>query len=146
MINNARPNISQYPEDVPDAVAAGGNRVISATPIYKATEILALAEGKNVSLWSKGSRRDAAKWCLDISDLSELIASALQNGRFLGAEWCQQGHDGPWAACDAWAVTRREWIENTRKHMEHYLLPQIRDFTHRHHLADGLKPSGVHLT
>jgi len=118
MINNEHRNISQFPGPVPEDAIAGRNRLISKTPIYEHAKVLALAEDQDVNLWSSGSRRDATKWSLDIDDLSDLIASAIQGGRFVRAEWCQQCTNGPWAACEAWTVTRSEWIDNAGKWME----------------------------
>lgn len=118
MINNNHRNISRFPGPVPEEVAGGGNRLISEAPIYERAEVLALAEEEDVNLWSNGARRDAAKWSLDIGDLSSLIAAAVQGGRFVRAEWCQQRPNGPWAACEAWTVTRSEWMDNAGKWME----------------------------
>lgn len=86
MINNSARNISQFPGPVPEDAIAGRNRLISKTPIYEHEKILALVEDQDVNLWSSGSRRDATKWSLDIDDLSDLIVSAIQGGRFVRAE------------------------------------------------------------
>jgi len=117
MINNRAVNVSRFPGPLPDEVAAGGDRSIGAALIYDTAEILALAEAENVQLWSNGARRDAAKWSLDIPDLSRLIVAALQRGRFLGVEWCESRRGGPWAACEAWVITQREWVETAGKYM-----------------------------
>lgn len=118
MVNNDPRNISRFPQSVPDAAVRGANRDIASTPIYDQEEVLSLARAENAMFWTRGARRDAAKWSLDTSNVAELIATALQGGRFQGAQWCQQSPDGPWAACDAWSVTRSEWIENAGKYME----------------------------
>lgn len=118
MINNGRPNVSQFPGRLPDKVASGGDRRISDSPIYDTAELVTLAEAENVQLWSTGARRDAAKWSLDIPDISRLIVAAIQRGRFLGVEWCEAGRGGPWAACEAWVITQREWVETAGKYMD----------------------------
>ena len=51
-------------------------------------------------------------------DLPGLIKLAVNRGRFIGAEWCQQNPDGPWAACDSYSVIRREWIDAAYKEMD----------------------------
>jgi len=118
MVNNGSRNISRFPEPVPDAALTGTNRAIASTPIYDPEEVLALAQVEKAMFWTRGARSDATKWSLDISDISELIAAAVQGGRFQGAQWCQQSPDGPWAACDSWSVTRSEWIENAGKYLD----------------------------
>ena len=47
----------------------------------------------------------------------------LDKGRFLGSEWCVQGENGPWAACDAYGVLRLEWSGVAHKKMpiEYYV-------------------------
>jgi hypothetical protein len=118
MVNNGLRNISRFPESVPDDVATGGNRTITDKPIYDPDEVLDLARAESVMFWTRGARLDAAKWSLDTSDLSQLVATAIQDGRFQGAQWCQQSSDGPWAACDSWSVTRSEWIDTAGKYMD----------------------------
>ncbi|WP_376692049.1 hypothetical protein [Wenzhouxiangella sp. EGI_FJ10409] len=103
---------------MPDAALTGGNRTIARTPIYDPDEVLALVQTESAMFWTRRAGRDAAKWSLDISDISQLVAAAIQGGRFQGAEWCQQSPEGPWAACDSWSVTRSEWIENAGKSVD----------------------------
>ncbi len=55
---------------------------------------------------------------LDADDLHELLEMALRAGRFRGTEWCVQRPDGPWAACDAYVVVRREWVPNAHREMD----------------------------
>lgn len=118
MINNGPRNISRFPEPVPEAAINSGDRVIASAPIYDPDEVLALVRAESARFWTRRAGRDAAKWSLDISDVSELIAAAIRGGRFLRAEWCQQRPDGPWAACDSWTVTRSEWIEYAGKFID----------------------------
>jgi len=44
--------------------------------------------------------------------------SQQSSGRLLGVEWCEAGRDGPWAACEAWVITQREWVETAGKYMD----------------------------
>jgi hypothetical protein len=104
--------------------AAG--RKISGGPLYEATEVLGLldrAGGAAVQAWSRDCIRDVQKLELDGDDLAGLIGEAVHCGRFLGAEWCVQKPDGPWAACDAYSLRRHEWIEAAGKEMlaEYYI-------------------------
>jgi hypothetical protein len=75
MVNNGLRNISRFPESVPDDVATGGNRTITDKPIYDPDEVLDLARAESVMFWTRGARLDAAKWSLDTSDLSQLVAT-----------------------------------------------------------------------
>ena len=111
-------NVSQFAGAVPLAAATDGNRLIGKARIYDAASVLAMARSGNINLWSSGARRDAAKWSLDTENLAELLVLALQHGRFLGAEWCQSKSNGPWAACEAWVVTRAEWNQNAAKNLQ----------------------------
>jgi len=60
---------------------------------------------------------------LDSEELFVLFTEALSKGRFIGSEWCQQQPTGPWAACDAYSLVRREWMSAARREldMEYYI-------------------------
>ena len=116
--------VSRYTSDLP--LGAGKGRKISGGPLYSADEVLALLVAwgdQAVSAWTTKCIEDMQKWTLDADDLCGLIKIAVCTGRFLGAEWCVQKPNGPWAACDAYRLSRREWVANARKEMdfEHYV-------------------------
>lgn len=101
-------------------------RKLSGGPLYPPSEVLELLgrQGNGVvRAWSRDCIRDVQKLDFVADDLAELIAQALQDGRFLGSEWCVQKPEGPWAACDAYSLRRQEWIEAAAKHMssEYYI-------------------------
>lgn len=116
MINN-RPNVSRYQGTPPAGEGSDANRKISSGPLYPVEEVMPLVDQVLVNFWTRGSVRDSQKWKLDAQDAADLVASALSNGRFLGAEWCEQKPSGPWAACDAYLVKRLEWNEAAHKSM-----------------------------
>lgn len=90
-------------------------------PLYLACDILELltSDGnKAIKAWTKKCIEDLQKWSLDEDNLLELSELALRSGRFIGAQWCQQNPNGPWAACDAYHVTRNEWIVTAHKEMD----------------------------
>ncbi|NKC13647.1 MAG: hypothetical protein GKR94_16095 [Gammaproteobacteria bacterium] len=43
---------------------------------------------------------------------------ALRSGRFRGSEWCKHSPNGPWAACDAYSLARRERMPYGRTQMD----------------------------
>jgi hypothetical protein len=101
-------------------------RKILGGRLYPAEEVLGVlanAGGQAVSAWTEKCTKDLQKWAIDADDLCELISMAVQTGRFHGAEWCVQKPDGPWAACDAYSLTRREYVTNAHRDMnfEYYV-------------------------
>jgi len=95
-------------------------RKLSGGPLYPPSEVLELLDRQGneaVRAWSRDCIRDVQKLELKDDDLAKLIGHAVQDGRFLGSEWCVQKPEGPWAACDAYSLRRQEWIEAVAKHM-----------------------------
>ena len=90
---------------------AGG--IIQKAPLYPVDEVLRLLGergSEGVTYWTRDCVRDVRNLVLDPEDVVDLIKHAVNAGRFLNAQWCQQKPEGPWAACDAYSVVRREWI------------------------------------
>ncbi|MET0008713.1 MAG: hypothetical protein ABW124_05350 [Candidatus Thiodiazotropha sp. 6PLUC9] len=111
--------VSRFTGDLPlDEEAC---RKIAGGPLYPADEVLALLAGSGaqaVQAWTRKCTADMQKWSLDTDDLYELMEIAVRSGRFRGAVWCVQRPNGPWAACDAYSLVRREWIAYARKEMD----------------------------
>jgi len=117
MVNNMI--VSRYEGELP--LGEGASRRIPGGPLYAAEEVVAVLESigsSAVRSWTQKCSRDVQKLCLDAGDLYELIELAINNGRFRGAEWCVQRPGGPWAACDAYVVTRRERMPNANVEMD----------------------------
>lgn len=112
----SRPNVSAFAGLPPSQPVTHAGRRIAGGPLYAVEEVLALVAADKIVLWTEGARRDAAKWSLDGDDISELVTAALHDGRYDGSEWCEQRPCGPWAACDAYVVSRAEWIPSAHKH------------------------------
>lgn len=76
-----------------------------------------------INAWTKKCSADIQKLALDAGDLYGLLREAFSKGHFLGSEWCQQRPGGPWAACDAYKLFRREWVAAAHRDMdmEYYL-------------------------
>lgn len=115
MINNPI-NVSKF--NGPPPASIYDSRIICDGPIYCREEWLALAKAKKLNFWTRDSARDAANLSLSAGDIADLLVLALEQGRFRGSQWCRQRPDGPWAACDAYTVTRREWNEYAHKEIE----------------------------
>ncbi len=116
MVNTV--NVSRYTGTPPKGVA---ERKIQANPLYtscEVNELLRNEENQVVQPWTKKCIGDIQKLGFGEDDLPGLIKLAVNRGRFIGAEWCQQNPDGPWAACDSYSVIRREWIDAAYKEMD----------------------------
>lgn len=109
-------NLSAYDATPP---VDGGERKIGSTPLYHRQEVLSLLADNDdaVHPWTRKCIRDMQFLSLDHKDVAQLVLEALSNGRFIRAEWCQQKPGGPWAACDAYVFTRKEWVHNAYKEM-----------------------------
>lgn len=111
--------ISRFSGRLP--LGEGESRKITSGPLYPAEEVLALLANPGsqaIHAWTDKCGRDMQKWSLDADDLCELLEVALKAGRFLGAEWCVQRPNGPWAACDAYALVRQEWIPYAHREID----------------------------
>ncbi len=99
--------VSLYGAELPEA---GKKREIQDGPLYGKDQILPLlTEEENIIAWTRKCREDLQKWRFDMEDVAELISICLDEGEFLGSEWCEQGESGLWVACDAYRVVRLEW-------------------------------------
>lgn len=118
MVNNRI--VSRYKGSLPQGTGPGA-RAIAGGPLYPENEVLTVLDQTNTDnlvLWTGKCRDDLQKYGWDIDDARELLRFALKNGRYRGAEWCVQGSNGPWAACDAYSARRREWIEAAHKELD----------------------------
>ena len=100
--------------------------LIPGGPLYVAEEVCQLLDSKGdngLILWTRDCVRDAQNDGLDNAAVADLLKAALRNGQYRNSQWCQQKPDGPWAACDAYTVVYRAWVENAGKEMdfEYYL-------------------------
>lgn len=93
-----------------------GDRVkIGGGPLYPLDRVQALASKPGgLLLWTRKCLRDAANLTWDADDVASVI-SALTPGDYKDSEWCDNGR--AWAACDAYTIRRREWVETARKEL-----------------------------
>lgn len=96
------------------ALPSGEDRFIQGEPLYDAMEVVRLAqsaESDDVLLWTRKCIADTEKLELKPLAVAALIKEAVSHGCYLQSEWCQGRPNGPWAACDAYTITRRETVE-----------------------------------
>lgn len=118
MVNNA--NVSAYQGLVPASNSSDAARRISGGPLYDSNDvfkILRQGDGSTIP-WTNKCTRDIHRLELDIADVRKLIKETLEKGRYKNSQWCEQAPSGPWAACDAYSLKRKEWVENAKKEME----------------------------
>ncbi len=115
MVNNTI--VSRFTGPLP---VDGKCRKIAGGPLYSVVDVLSILNKRvqSVKAWTHDCIEDIQKLSLDDSDLQELLKLAVNSGRFKGAEWCQQKTGGPWAACDAYTVKRKEWIQAAHREMD----------------------------
>lgn len=96
------------------ALPCGEDRFIQGKPLYDPVEVAKLAHNAgldDVLLWTKKCIADTEKLNLKPLAVAALIKEAVSHGCYLRSEWCQGKPNGPWAACDAYKITRRETVE-----------------------------------
>ncbi len=93
------------------------SRKIDGGPLYVLDKLRGSLSQGRIRPWTKKCVTDLQNLGFDLDDAAALVLHALLEGRFLGAEWCQQEPAGPWAACDSYIVSRAEWIEAACKEM-----------------------------
>jgi hypothetical protein len=94
-----------------------GDRVkIGVEPLYPLDRVRTLAaDPRLVRSWTKKVANDVLNLNWSEVDVAELLAE-LQPHQYIDSEWCSNGF-GAWAACDAYAVRRREWVKTANKNM-----------------------------
>lgn len=121
MVNNPI-NVSAYAGAPP---ADGESRKIHGGPLYEVEVINQILQrgAAAFTAWTRKCKDDLQNYALDGQDVVELITEALRTGRYWDSEWCVQQPRGPWAACDAYTVTRKEWIPHAHKDflIEYYI-------------------------
>ena len=112
-------NLSAYEGEPP---GDGKSRKITGGSLYGLAEIQAIAATPGaINFWTAKCRRDAANLTLDAADVG-LMLQELTELDYRDSEWCDNGK-GAWAACDAYALRRVEYVETAGKsfRMEFFL-------------------------
>ena len=119
---NIMVNVSAYAGMPP---GEGEPLEIQGGPIYEPGAILAiLGKGSpSAHAWTRKCIQDVQQLGFDDADLCTLLADAINKGRYSKSMWCVQKPTGPWAACDAYLLERREWNNYAHKELsiEYYV-------------------------
>lgn len=94
----------------------GGGEKIAGGPLYALARIRTiLKDGTGLTLWTRDcvSNVQALGW--ENSDVIDLILQ-LREGDYIDSEWCENGR-GAFAACDAYSIRVKNWIEAANKDM-----------------------------
>lgn len=94
-----------------------GDRVkIASGPLYALERVQGLVSASGrLTLWTKRCRLKVQDLGWDADDVAQLLLS-LTVVDYKDSEWCDNGK-GAWAACDAYTIRRREWVEAARKEL-----------------------------
>lgn len=117
MVNTAI--VSRYDKSPPQG--EGECLKIKDGPLYQANKVTAILESQgsqSVKLSTAKCIKDTQKLEFDLDDLLNLLNMTMDNGRFIGSEWCQLRPGGPLAACDAYSLKCKQWVENANKNMD----------------------------
>jgi hypothetical protein len=97
---------------VPENLDGDDARSIAESPLYRREDVLSVLRDfkPSVMLWTDDCNDDVhfkLGWT-DHGKVVRLIKDAVNGGRRLGSEWCEQKPDGPCAPCDAYEVVREK--------------------------------------
>jgi hypothetical protein len=98
--------------------ATDGERRIAGGPLYAVRDVLKLLEKVSLQCWTRKCQNDVRKLDLDQVGVASLVNDAIKNGKFNNSEWCVQDPTGPWAACDAYVLKRKEWNTYSYKELQ----------------------------
>ncbi len=117
-------NVSQYNASPPPD-SEDSDLSINGGPLYPPSDVLRiLAAGEDpIRLRTKNCKHDVQNMGMDHDGVATLISTALKQGKYINSPWCVSSSRGDWAACDAYRVTREEWVANANKYInfEYYV-------------------------
>jgi hypothetical protein len=109
--------VSRFTDDLPVG-DTDADLKIEGDALYDRAEVLELLKGdssQSVVPWTKKCIHDLQNYDMNNEDAARLLERCMLEGSFLGAMWCRQRPDGPWAACDAYRVSFSEWNQAAHK-------------------------------
>lgn len=112
-----RYNLSPAFGNPPSEGAVDSERKIAKGPLYPKADVLKLLVQVSIELWTRKCQKEVRDLDLDLPGVAYLITEAIQRGKYTDSEWCVQNPTGPWAACDVYLLTRKEWNSFAYKEM-----------------------------
>ncbi len=106
--------VSEYSLNPP--LDGQGRVKIANAPLYDLVRVQKLAAAGGLNTWT--DRCDKAVYGLfagDLAAVADLLAH-LRPADYRDSEWCTNGRNA-WAACDAYALRRLEWVASAGKEM-----------------------------
>lgn len=111
--------LSRFRDSPPEGWVDVKDRTIGCGPLYEAQEVLLLITDKNAIRPSTSKCiSDIQKLALENDDLASLLTRALKAGRYVNSVWCRVSSKAI-AACDAYVVSDKEWVEAAGKEIEY---------------------------
>ncbi|MGB4117220.1 MAG: hypothetical protein WBK51_11800 [Polaromonas sp.] len=105
--------VSEYSSTSP---AKGGGEKILGGPLYQLERVKGIIkDGTGLQLWTRDSVLNVAELGWVKTDVINLIQQ-LRQADYIDSEWCENGK-GAYAACDAYSIRVKEWIDAAHKHM-----------------------------
>ncbi|MBN7122900.1 hypothetical protein BSU01_14445 [Erwinia billingiae] len=104
--------LSRYSGEIPDGM---GERKISDGPLYP--DVVDIIDKCRINPWTRKCISNLQELSMDQDDVRDWIIRAVNEGRYLGSEWCQGTREGVWAACDAYSLVDTAWNENAGKEL-----------------------------
>lgn len=85
-------------------------------PLYQLERVKGIIkDGTGLQLWTRDSVLNVAELGWVKTDVINLIQQ-LRQADYIDSEWCENGK-GAYAACDAYSIRVKEWIDAAHKHM-----------------------------
>lgn len=105
--------VSEYSLTTPSN--GGGEKILSG-PLYDLDRVKTIIQdGKGLQLWTRDCVTSVRELGWDTSHVIDLVLQ-LRQVHYIDSEWCENGR-GAYAACDAYSINFKEWIEAANKHM-----------------------------
>lgn len=109
--------LSLFKDAPPVGWSGSGEREINSGPLYSAEQVALLANSDAIRPSTKDCLNDIQQLELDNDDLARLVKKSLKTGRYINSVWCRVSPKAI-AACDAYTVCDKAWIEAARKEMD----------------------------
>lgn len=111
-------NIGKCPGVPPPKNASDKERKVSGGPKYAKADVLSLLGASAITIWTVRCGKHIQMLGLDMSEVADIVTEAISKGKFICSEWCSQNPAGPDAICDAYVLTRSEWIKAANRKMD----------------------------